>query len=211
MKNDNNIIQKINNFYNSNLGYYQDLENQIASETVGRNCHHWVCVLNIIVRLYDVKTYLEIGVHNGTSMSYVVNQDENKIDCYGIDLFEQTIKQYLRDSLSRDNTLENIQKNNKSNSLLNLIAGNSFSKDTISKVSDLNIDLLFIDGDHSYKGISNDFFNYAPLVRKGGLIVIDDYNKRWPDVLRFVDNDISSNEYFKCGVFLDNEFILLKI
>jgi predicted O-methyltransferase YrrM len=37
-----------------------------------------------------------------------------------------------------------------------------------------SVDLLFIDGDHSYEGVRADFENYAPLVRPGGLIAFHD-------------------------------------
>jgi predicted O-methyltransferase YrrM len=37
-----------------------------------------------------------------------------------------------------------------------------------------SIDLLFIDGDHSYEGVKKDFADYAPLVRSGGLVAFHD-------------------------------------
>lgn len=37
-----------------------------------------------------------------------------------------------------------------------------------------NVDLLIIDGDHTYKGVKQDFDDYSPFVRKGGLIVFHD-------------------------------------
>lgn len=36
------------------------------------------------------------------------------------------------------------------------------------------IDLLFIDGDHSYEGVRRDFELYEPLVRTGGMIALHD-------------------------------------
>jgi cephalosporin hydroxylase len=36
------------------------------------------------------------------------------------------------------------------------------------------IDLLFIDGDHSYEGVKQDFLDYSPFVNKGGLICFHD-------------------------------------
>jgi cephalosporin hydroxylase len=36
------------------------------------------------------------------------------------------------------------------------------------------LDLLFIDGDHSYEGVTADFKLYSPLVRQGGMIVLHD-------------------------------------
>ena len=39
------------------------------------------------------------------------------------------------------------------------------------------IDLLFIDADHSYAGVKQDFNMYSPLVRKGGIIALHDIVK----------------------------------
>lgn len=43
-----------------------------------------------------------------------------------------------------------------------------------SALGDRPVDLLFIDGDHRYGGVSQDFHWYAPLVREGGLVVCHD-------------------------------------
>jgi cephalosporin hydroxylase len=40
------------------------------------------------------------------------------------------------------------------------------------------IDVLFIDGDHSYEGVKQDFWLYAPLVRAGGLIGLHDISEK---------------------------------
>lgn len=42
------------------------------------------------------------------------------------------------------------------------------------RLGERRIDLLFIDGDHSYGGVLSDFRMYAPLVRPGGLIALHD-------------------------------------
>jgi predicted O-methyltransferase YrrM len=36
------------------------------------------------------------------------------------------------------------------------------------------LDVLLIDGDHSYDGVRRDFELYTPLVRPGGLIILHD-------------------------------------
>jgi len=36
------------------------------------------------------------------------------------------------------------------------------------------IDLLFIDGDHSYQGVKSDFEMYSPLVRDSGIVAFHD-------------------------------------
>ncbi|MEP6811477.1 MAG: class I SAM-dependent methyltransferase [Actinomycetota bacterium] len=54
------------------------------------------------------------------------------------------------------------------------------SKDTAVRarvealLADRPLDVLFVDGDHSYDGVRGDFELYAPLVRRGGLIALHD-------------------------------------
>lgn len=49
------------------------------------------------------------------------------------------------------------------------------------------LDLVFIDGNHSYEYVKEDLSLWAPKVRKGGIIAGHDYNERlFPDVVRAV-------------------------
>lgn len=52
----------------------------------------------------------------------------------------------------------------------------SSKQDLINKLEGRKIDLLFIDGDHSYGGVSSDFQMYSSLVSKGGMIAFHDIN-----------------------------------
>jgi len=57
------------------------------------------------------------------------------------------------------------------------ILGDSHHQETLDEVKSMGpYDFLFIDGDHSTEGARMDFYMYAPLVRKGGLIAFHDYN-----------------------------------
>lgn len=47
----------------------------------------------------------------------------------------------------------------------------------MSHLDNKPIDVLFIDGDHSYEGVKKDFELYEPLVAKGGLIIFHDICK----------------------------------
>jgi predicted O-methyltransferase YrrM len=61
---------------------------------------------------------------------------------------------------------------------------------------ELPIDVLFIDGDHSYEGCRMDFINYGPMVRNKGLIVFDDYtqeNNPNNGVRKVVDEILEAN------------------
>lgn len=44
------------------------------------------------------------------------------------------------------------------------------------------IDLLFIDGDHTYEGVQCDYGTYAPLVRPGGMICFHDIRPGDPEL-----------------------------
>lgn len=61
---------------------------------------------------------------------------------------------------------------------LSLIRGDSHKEDTLNRVKNAlggaPIDLLFIDGDHTYEGVKKDFEMYAPLTGKGSIIALHD-------------------------------------
>lgn len=66
---------------------------------------------------------------------------------------------------------------------LNFIVGNSHDSVSLEKARNffsVGLDLLFIDGDHSYQGSKQDFMDYGPLVNSGGLIALQDivYSER---------------------------------
>jgi predicted O-methyltransferase YrrM len=57
-----------------------------------------------------------------------------------------------------------------------LIRADSHDPQTVRSLDGLraSVDLLFLDGDHSYEGVRADFESYSPLVRPGGLIAFHD-------------------------------------
>jgi len=52
-----------------------------------------------------------------------------------------------------------------------------------SQLQDAQLDFLFIDGDHSGRGVAQDFDMYSPLVRSGGIIafhdIVPDFHTRY--------------------------------
>ena len=73
----------------------------------------------------------------------------------------------------------------------------------------IQLDVLFIDGLHSYDGIKNDFETYTTFVKKGGYIIIDDYTSKYHGIIKYVKDGILLNpKYTIIGTFLDNELIV---
>lgn len=61
---------------------------------------------------------------------------------------------------------------------LSLLRANSHSPETLENIRSIlgehKLDFLFIDGDHSYDGVRQDFTMYSTLVRDGGIIAFHD-------------------------------------
>jgi cephalosporin hydroxylase len=113
-----------------------------------------------------------------------------------IDLGEPIPKgQVLENVLMYKNSPNNykyIQGNSRTIEVKNLVV------DTLNKFIFLGfsnkIDLLFIDGDHSFNAVISDFNMYSDLVAIGGYIVFDDYNDAIysPEVKQAVDSLLPS-------------------
>jgi len=65
---------------------------------------------------------------------------------------------------------------------VHLIRANSHAPETRAELErhlgGKKIDVLFIDGDHTYEGVKQDFRLYAPLVRPGGIVGLHDISNR---------------------------------
>jgi predicted O-methyltransferase YrrM len=74
---------------------------------------------------------------------------------------------------------------------MHLIRGDSHSGEVAGKVKHItqSLDVVFIDGDHTYEGVKHDFLSYFPLVRQSGIIAFHDIaehpEKAGGDVPRF--------------------------
>ncbi len=58
-----------------------------------------------------------------------------------------------------------------------VVYGDSHKTETLDEVRDLlggQVDLLFIDGDHTLDGVKSDYEMYSPLVRDGGIVGFHD-------------------------------------
>jgi len=85
------------------------------------------------------------------------------------------------------------------NSNINLLQGNSYFDETETKFKEeLNsneLDLLFIDGDHTLDGVKNDYERYSKYVKKEGYIIFDDYHH--PIIKEYCDKLLKENSSIK--------------
>ena len=180
----------------------------------GRICHHRINVLYSLTEKYNLENYLEIGVHNGSSMAYVLQSNKNK-NCIGIDPFEtfitddpEMIHYQKNDKITERKTLTNIENNNKYNSKIKLIK--KLSKDINDTEIEHEIDLFFIDGDHSFNSVLNDYNKYFKFIKKGGYIVFDDLHQKGPNkAFNYVLKNDKNIKLF--GIYKETEGILVKL
>jgi predicted O-methyltransferase YrrM len=69
------------------------------------------------------------------------------------------------------------------------------------ELPEAGIDLLFVDGDHTYEGAARDLARWSPLVRPGGHVVLHDavdtggYGNVYPGVQRAVAEFVTGGEF----------------
>ena len=164
--------------------------------------------------LYDIrtllgneeKTFLEIGSYVGSSASLIL-QHTYKTNVICVDPCELDPVKF---SFSERTHFETLEKNLKNNNIYNnkfaILKNYSTDQALLNKLKKDNtkVDILFIDGDHSYQGVLNDWNNFKDFVNPGGFICFDDYYDDTfspqvrPAVDRIVEN-LDKNAYKVVG------------
>ena len=154
-----------------------------------------------MIRHVKAKTILEIGTANGGTLFLLTRFSDKHSLVITMDLpeslffrgFDFKIRRFYKSFASNHQKVE-------------LINGDSHELSTLKKLKkvlkDRELDILFIDGDHSYEGVKKDFEMYSPLVRKGGLIVFHDIVVVPPEIeknngVNKFWNEIKRNHEFK--------------
>ncbi|NBX76272.1 MAG: class I SAM-dependent methyltransferase [Proteobacteria bacterium] len=127
------------------------------------------------VKSMNPRCVVEIGAFKGGTLSLFAQMSSPDCRFLSVDIAYRLPEQLALKQLALKN-----QK-------INCISGDSSASQTIQKVKQWlrndQIDVLFIDGDHSFNGVKADFENYSPFVRPGGLIIfhdiVEDYTTRF--------------------------------
>ncbi len=127
---------------------------------------------------YKPKNILEIGVFRGQTLSLFsllslkLNLSSN---IYGISPFTNvgdSVSYYPSSIQYYDDVIKNF--NNFNLPLPKLLKGYSNDKNIIESLENKNFDLIYIDGNHEYEAVKDDFFTYSRFLSTNGLIVLDD-------------------------------------
>lgn len=134
--------------------------------------------------LYDIrsilgsskKTFVEIGSYVGHTSCLILNH-EYETHVYCIDPLNLN-KEHYNGYMDQETTLvRNLNKFTHDNNKYTVLKGFSNDGFIINKLihDNIMIDILYIDGDHAYQGVINDFNLYESFVNPGGFIIFDDY------------------------------------
>lgn len=126
-----------------------------------------------LVAEWKPKTILEIGTSRGGSLFAICRLAAHDATIISIDLPGAGFGEAY--TASHADLFRQFPAKQQS---LTLIAGDSHSPETRKRVetlmSGIRLDLLFIDGDHSFEGAKKDFEMYSGLVAEGGVIAFHD-------------------------------------
>ena len=130
---------------------------------------------------------VEIGAYLGASSCCLAEGLVNKKNAilYSVDTWQN-------DAMSEGNrdTYNEFKENTKKYED-KIIEVRGWSYDVVDVIKSINkpIDLLFIDGDHSYEGVKKDWDLYSPMLTSNSLVVFHDYG--WAEgVQKVVHEDV---------------------
>ena len=151
------------------------------------------------------KVITEIGcAYGGSSLLWLLGK-KNGVKLYSIDPFVTDSMDAFRATrdLCYNHVTQAIKDVGKSDCVSDWDLIPEYSYNAV-KVWDTPIDILFIDGDHTYKAVKQDYDDWVPKVRQGGYILFHDsciipgtpkgkYNKGWPDPSKFTDELLAAD------------------
>jgi predicted O-methyltransferase YrrM len=155
------------------------------AETVNTFHHHYHILYDLATQYYDndqMLQYVEIGAYAGGSACLMLQRPNTNVISIDIGY-----------PINRGVVLSNTSKYNVHGNSYDYVQEDShdpLTKESLRSILSKGIDILFIDGDHSYIGVHEDFNMYESMVNTGGFIIFDDYNDRMysPEVKKAVED-----------------------
>lgn len=89
----------------------------------------------------------------------------------------------------------------------------AFSGEAAGRFGPEDLDFVYVDGDHSYEGVRADLDAYFPLVKVGGLIILDDYaiGNWWHDGVVRATHELLARASCKVTFQMDNQIAIQKL
>lgn len=145
--------------------------------------------LHEVVKLLKPESVLvEIGCYSGGSMSIMANSNPN-VKMHTVDLFSIN----GTDKTSRDAEFQRVSSLLSSFDNVTVHSGNSFVDFGWWNTP---IDLLFDDGAHEDPSLTRSMDHWLQFLKPGGILMMHDNHVYFPDVQKYVNRLIESNEFY---------------
>ena len=131
--------------------------------------------------------YLEIGVFEGRSVIYICERYKDiQVTC--VDPYDkyENIKSTVKKQ-EMISVYKTFQKNTKD--FKNRINHHKIDSSSFFKKNEKNFDFIYIDGSHFFLDVSKDFENSLKILKKGGIIILDDF--LWDYYKKIEENPIN--------------------
>lgn len=186
-------------------------------------------LISELVKFFTFGTYVEVGVYLGGNIIPLAKENENnaQFQFYAVDNFEfvniSSAGKQIDGLVEKQSYLEDFRKNVEDNQVKNIITVQNDSIAATEIFANNSIDVLFLDGNHTYPYVKEELEAWIQKLKASGVIIGHDYcgadgikqavrevfNKDWNQVL-FVP-DYSS--YIACKVnssAISNKLLELK-
>lgn len=170
-----------------------------------------------LVRNAKPKVIVELGTHKGNSlfsMAQAIKDEKLETKLHGVDTWEGDHQAgYYGESVYN----EFLKISKKYYKDVNIVSHKMFFDDAVKEFKDNSIDILHIDGLHTYEAVKHDFETWLPKVKKDtGIIMFhdvcetkDDFEvyKLWKELKKKYKNTITFEHYHGLGVMFLNSKI----
>jgi len=174
-------------------------------------------IANLLKTINNPSVYVEIGIAYGFHIEAIL-KEFNELKCYGIDPY---IPYDPTDSFNDIGKIEPSLSVQQNFDLFSLSVNERLSTydkfNHIRKPSsiaynmfdDSTIDLIFIDGDHTYDAVKQDCNLWWNKLKTGGIMCWDDYY--WEGVKKAVDEFCLSNNLVLKSISKNNSYITVYV
>ena len=192
----------INAFYQNSHGHLRNFAGtltfqQIKDKSIFARCNYFSSdldiaypvetqILGVLVAYFKPKKIFDIGTYNGfTTLHFAYNTDDDAV-IYTLDLppdfiasTKEKMAKYAYDDLmavdlSTRNINKRMYKNDPQGAKIRELFGDSMAFDFTPFHG--KMDLIFIDGNHSYPYVRSDTENAFKMLAKGGVIIWHDFD-----------------------------------
>lgn len=158
------------------LSHYTTYEYKGPNDILTREATTWIghiIFADILIRAYQPQCLVELGSHTGVSFfafCEAVKQSWLETKCYAVDTWKGDEQAGF---YGEDVYIKFSEYTEKYYSNFSTMLRMKFD-DAIQYFKDESIDILHIDGLHTYDAVKHDFYTWLPKVKPGGIILFHD-------------------------------------